>query len=465
MDRHSLPVVIIGAGPVGLAAAAHTLASGRTPLVLEAGDTVGAGVMRWAHVRMFSPWKFNIDPAAAAILQRHGWSRPADTEYPTGRDMIERYLRPLADTSELAPCIRLATRVLTVSRYRHDRMKDGIRQNAPFVVRVAGPAGEEDILAGAVIDASGTIESPGPLGASGVPAIGERALSDRIFYGMPDVLGSDRGRYAGRRVLVVGSGHSACNVLLDLVRLSNEVPETRVHWAVRRPTLQQILGGGKKDQLEERGKLGLQVRHLIDEGRLHLVTGFHLDRLTATPGGIVARGGEQSLPPVDEIVAATGFRPDWRILAELRLDLDPTVESPKALAPLIDPNVHSCGTVPPHGAEELKHPDADVFVVGMKSYGRAPTFLMLTGYEQVRSVVRALAGDWEAARRVELVLPETGVCSIDPAPQAASTCCSTAGSEQAARDAVPVAIGRPTSSPGAPHRPVADAVPASQSCC
>ncbi len=133
--------------------------------------------------------------------------------------------------------------------------------------------------------------------------------------------------------------------------------------------------------------------------------------------------GDRSLAPVDEIIAATGFRPDWSILSEVRLDLDPAVESPRALAPLIDPNVHSCGTVPPHGAEELKHPDANLFVVGMKSYGRAPTFLLLTGYEQARSVVSAIAGDWEAARRVELVLPETGVCSTGRLAEAAGSCC------------------------------------------
>ena len=102
------------------------------------------------------------------------------------------------------------------------------------------------------------------------------------------------------------------------------------------------------------------------------------------------------------------------MLSELRLDLDPIVESPRALAPLIDPNVHSCGTVPPHGAEELRQPEPGFYIVGMKSYGRAPTFLMLTGYEQVRSVVAELTGDLVAARRVELTLPATGVCSTTP---------------------------------------------------
>ena len=115
-----------------------------------------------------------------------------------------------------------------------------------------------------------------------------------------------------------------------------------------------------------------------------------------------------------KVIGATGFRPDLDIARELRLGLDPSTEAPTALAPLIDPNVHSCGTVPPHGAEELKHPEPDFFTVGMKSYGRAPTFLTLTGYEQVRSVAAALVGDWEAARNVELVLPETGVCSSNP---------------------------------------------------
>jgi hypothetical protein len=169
---------------------------------------------------------------------------------------------------------------------------------------------------------------------------------------------------------------------------------------------------------------------------VELVTGFRIGRVASTGEGLVVSDGTRALAPVDEIIAATGFRPDWSILSEVRLDLDPAVESPRALAPLIDPNVHSCGTVPPHGAEELKQPDANLFVIGMKSYGRAPTFLLLTGYEQARSVVSALAGDWEAARRVELVLPETGVCSTDRVDGAASSCCGTAAPEP-----VPVAIG------------------------
>ncbi len=453
MSHQSLPVAIVGAGPAGLAAASHVLARNLTPRVFEAGPAAGAGIRRWGHVRMFSPWKFNVDHAAVAILERHGWVMPQGDTYPTGHELVDHYLEPLAATIDLAPYITFNARVVAVARHDHDLMTDGGRDTAPYLVRVTGPDGEQDVLAQAVIDASGTIETPGALGASGLPAIGERAATDRIFYGIPDVLGTHRTRYEGRRVLVVGSGHSALNALLDLAHLASGDTKTHIVWAIRRPALGQLLGGARNDQLEERGKLGSRVRALLDQGRLELVTGFHLDRVTQTPEGIVASAGTRRLKAVAQIIAATGFRPDWSILSEVRLDLDAAVQSPKALAPLIDPNLHSCGTVRPHGAEELKHPDANLFAIGMKSYGRAPTFLMLTGYEQARSVVSAIAGDWQAARRVELVLPETGVCSLDASPEAATTsCCGPAEIT-----AVPVTLGV--------RGLVQPAAPSGSSCC
>jgi hypothetical protein len=178
-----------------------------------------------------------------------------------------------------------------------------------------------------------------------------------------------------------------------------------------------------------------------------------------TPDGIVATDGRRELPAVDEIVAATGFRPDLAITSELRLELDTIVESPVRLAPLVDPNKHSCGKVYPHGAEELRHPEPDFYTVGMKSYGRAPTFLLLTGYEQVRSIVAAIAGDWEAARRVELVLPETGVCSTDPGDDVA--CCGTATVEEAPAASCAASSCGPQSALAEPR----DVGVPAQSCC
>jgi thioredoxin reductase len=407
-----LPVAVIGAGPAGLAAAAHLVARGQIPLVLEAGASAGASILEWGHVRIFSPWRYNVDGTSVALLEAGGWKRPADADHPTGRELVERYLAPLAALPAIQPHLRVRTRVLGVSRRGFDRTKTAVREDAPFVLRVETDGVESDVFARAVIDASGTYDSPNPIGGNGLPAVGEAGVADRTVYGIPDVLGRHRHRYAGRRVLVAGSGHSAFNVLLDLGKLAEQEPTTRVVWVVRRASIDGLFGGGAEDQLEERGRLGQSMRALAKSGVLTIVPGFAIDRVDRSEEGIVVSAEGRRLPPVDEIVAVTGFRPDVGILRELRLALDPIVESPTELAPLIDPNVHRCGTVPPHGALELRQPEKDFYIVGMKSYGRAPTFLMLTGYEQVRSVVAALSGDWDAAREVRLALPETGVCGV-----------------------------------------------------
>ncbi|MBM4186791.1 MAG: lysine N(6)-hydroxylase/L-ornithine N(5)-oxygenase family protein [Gemmatimonadetes bacterium] len=418
----SLPVAIIGAGPVGLAAAAHLHARGESFVILEQGDSAGAAVKAWSQVGMFSPWKFVIDRASEALLRETGWRRPPDESFPTGGDLAERYLIPLAAHPAIAPSLRLGCRVIHITKQGFDRMTTPGRTLAPFAIRAITADGETEILARAVIDASGTWSQPNPAGASGVPAVGESAAADRIASGIPDLSGRDRARYAGRRVAVVGSGHSAFNVLLDLVRLAEQDPATSITWIVRKRDVRQLFGGGEKDQLAERGKLGLRVQALLDRGRVRIATGFGIDRIGRRSDGIHLHAAERTVGPVDEVIVTTGFRPNLAMLSELRLNLDPITEAPVALAPLIDPNVHSCGTVPPHGAKELRHDEDGFFVVGMKAYGRAPTFLLLTGYEQARSVVAWLAGDRIGAERVELVLPETGVCSSD----AGDACCGPA---------------------------------------
>ena len=422
-----LPVAVIGAGPVGLSAAAHLIDRGIRTLVFEAGSAVGASIREWGHVRVFSPWEFNIDPAAARMLEQAGWTAPERDGYPTGDELVERYLEPLAAMPHIASTLQLRARVTGVARNGIDKLEDAGRDEAPFELVVEQRGVERRVLARAVIDASGTWTRPNPLGSGGLPAAGERALSHRIAYGIPDVLGRDRERYAARRVLVVGSGHSAFNAILDLVALRESEPATEIVWAIRGGAPGRKYGGGHDDQLPARGALGDTVRRLVEEGSVELITGFHARSVAAFDGGLVLADGERELV-AHEVIAATGFRPHLELLRELRLDLDDRVEAARALAPLIDPNLHSCGSVPPHGVDELSHPDEGVYLVGMKSYGRAPTFLLRTGYEQVRSVAAALAGDWEAARRVELVLPETGVCNGPAAAQAgqgatASACC------------------------------------------
>lgn len=404
------PVVVIGAGPVGLAAAAHLTRRNLPFVVLEAGAQIAASVRAWGHVRLFSPWRYVMDDAARALLAETCWQEPDGVLYPTGAELVDQYLVPLAAHPALAPQIRTGHRVVAVARQNHDKMQDAGRADAPFLVRYIHDGHEDQLLARAVIDASGTWAMPNPLGANGLVALGEHAAADRIAYGIPDMRGAERARYAGRRVLVVGSGHSAFNALLDLAQL----PDTPITWAVRRTGTRQLFGGGTADGLAERGKLGTRAQQLVASGAIRLETGFRTTRVVTRNDAMLVNSDDgRSLGPFDEIIGCTGFRPDLAALRELRLELDPSVEAPGALAPLIDPNLHSCGSVPPHGVDELSHPETNFYIVGMKSYGRAPTFLLLTGYEQVRSVVAALAGDWAAARDVHLVLPETGVCVSD----------------------------------------------------
>lgn len=434
--KESLPVAVIGAGPVGLAAAARLVERGITPVVFERGAAAGSAVAAWGHVRVFSPWSYNIDAAARALLASTGWAEPDPDGLPTGAEIVRHYLAPLAAHPAIAPHLRLNATVTGIVRAGLDRMTTSGRDGAPFNVRWQDAGGgEHSTLARAVIDASGTWARPNPMGVDGLPVPGEAAAAGRIAYAMPDVLGAERAAYAGRCVLVVGSGHSAMNVVLDLLRLQDAVPATRVLWALRRNRLDKLVGGGAADQLRERGALGLAARRAIDEGRLEVLAPFAAERLQPAGYGVAVDGvvdGAAVRLEVDRIVVATGFRPALEVLSELRVALDPVMQAPPALAPLIDPNVHSCGTVPPHGAAELAHPEAGFYIVGMKSYGRAPTFLMATGYEQVRSVVAEIAGDHAAAREVRLVLPETGVCSATPATGEAAACCGTPAPAKAA---------------------------------
>ncbi len=413
-------VAVIGAGPVGLAAAAHLLEQGLEPMIFEADEAPGATFRDVAQVRLFSPWRYNVDDAAKRLLESVGWEHPDPDALPTAADLLERYLEPLAAHPALAERLHLASRVTRIARQGVDKVRTRGREAQPFVLRVRNRDDqEEEHLAAAVLDATGTWAHPNPLGANGLPAIGENEFAQWIGYGMPDVLGRERAHYEGLRVLVVGAGHSAAGSLLALTELAEKHPGTQVHWAVRGGTPHRLLGQTGEDSLPARGALGERVKALVRSGQLTLHTGFPIQELRAGDDGmtvIPAPTTEHApLYGIDRIIAATGARPDTTLTRELRVELDPALESVKALAPMVDPNEHSCGTVAPHGHRELAQPEPGFYVVGAKSYGRAPTFLMATGYEQVRSIAAALAGDFSTADKVELKLPATGVCGVPSA--------------------------------------------------
>lgn len=433
MSSH--PVVVIGAGPTGLAAAAHLRERDLPVVVLEAGSSAGAAVREWGHVRLFSPWSELVDPAAEKLLAATGWTAPNPARYPTGADWADHYLQPLADV--MGDVVRYDHQVTAVTRAGRDRLVSSGRDESAFTVHVRTAGRHETLTARAVIDASGTWKRPNPLGSDGVPAIGELEADERITHRIPD-LADPRSvdRYAGKHVVVAGTGASAKGALIGLVRLAEAHPGTRITWLVRRPSVGASFAGGGQDELPARGELGERAREAVEAGPVRTLTGFRTARVETTGSTLrLASHDGQVVDGVDEVIVLTGFRPDLSFLSELRLDLDPVLESPRTLAPLIDPNEHSCGTVYPHGAAELAQPEVGYYPVGMKSYGRATSFLALTGFEQTRSVAAAIAGDHESAARVELTLPETGVCGgagqfeDDQATDGGGCCGAPAGPE------------------------------------
>lgn len=419
----NLPVIVIGGGPVGLAAAAHLAKAGQRFMVLEAGPAIGHNVSQWGHVRLFSPWRFNIDKAAQELLEKSGWMAPDADRLPTGNELVGSYLLPLAGVPELEPFIRTDAKVVGVGKKGHDKMKNGERSSMPFIVLVEGKDGlVERIEAKAVIDTSGTWNQPNPANASGIWTQQEKALQDKILYNIADLQAFSEESFSGKHIAVAGGGHSAINTILEL----SELEGVKISWILRKERVEEAYGGEEKDALEARGQLGARIHELVDSGKVDVYTPFRIEQIQRSGEGISVEGewkGERFvIPAIDRLFVNAGSRPDFSMLSEMRLDIDPVTESTAALAPLIDPNLHSCGTVRPHGERELRQPEKNFYIAGMKSYGRAPTFLMATGYEQVRSIVAYLSGDLEASQKVELELPETGVCSISRSPVAGACC-------------------------------------------
>lgn len=422
-----LPVAIIGAGPIGLAAAANLVERGIDFVIYESGDSIASSMDSWRHIRLFSPWEHLIDPAAKRLLEATGWQEPPAGVAPYAAAIVDDYLTPLAALEPIAARIRLGVRVDSVSREGMDRTRSAGRATTPFIFRIREGAEVSEVSSRAVIDASGTYENPNSLGSNGLVPLGYADVADHVSHALPDVLDGERARFAGKHTVVVGAGHSAANTLIDLAKLAREEAGTTVTWVIRNSSAVRV-SSSDDDGLPGRASLGQRVDRLVASGAIDRVERLEIVRLAASAGGVDVvgnRAGAIETIHADVVVNATGFRPNLDMLREIRLELDDIVEAPRRLAPLIDPNLHSCGTVAPHGFAELQQPEPNFFIAGMKSYGRAPTFLLATGYEQVRSIAAWLDNDMAAASAVELVLPATGVCSTDEA--SASSCCSYRG--------------------------------------
>ncbi|HSJ37280.1 MAG TPA: NAD(P)-binding domain-containing protein, partial [Planococcus sp. (in: firmicutes)] len=400
----------------GMAAAAQLALKGQDFVLFEAGAELGANFLDYGHVRLFSTWRYNVDAAAKILLETHGVRLPDEEVLPLGAEIVTEYLQPLGKLPEIEPHVHLNSKVVHIARSGLDKMKDQAREAQPFLITVENDGVYQEFEAGAVIDATGTWQNPNPLISGGMPK-----KDASVHSRLPDILKKDREAFSGKKIAVAGSGHSAFNSILDLLELQKSAPETEITWIVRGKVQPSLFGGGSSDQLAARGELGARMKDIIAQGGVNIIPECFIRKTNRNQDGqilltAIQKDAEKTIGPFDEVIANTGSRPDFSFLGEIRYASDASLESVPALASLIDPNIHSCGTVRPHGEKELRQPEKNFYIVGAKSYGRAPTFLLATGYEQVRSVVAYLTGDLEASSKVELSLPETGVCSSRTVP-------------------------------------------------
>lgn len=367
--KSNLPIIIIGAGPIGIAAAANLHQRGLPFLLLERGSTAGSAMLEWGHVSLFTTWRNVIDLATVTLLERTGWVMPDPDTLPTGKDIVTQYLIPAAATQALRSSIAYESTVVGVSKLAHSKTSTKDREQAPFSVHYQTSDGEHHVVyARAVIDSSGTWYNPNPAGLDGLPVPGEQENRDKIAYGIPDALNQDKSDYDGQRTLVLGDGHSAMNIILELMVLRNSNPDTQIIWGMRSNNIEKLTGVGINSRLPARAKLGHDASNAIKTGDIELLVPLQVSRICKKETGLelqIIIDGQEKIIEVDRIVVSTGFRPDLDIVREIRLDIDEVVEAPTLLAPIIDPNIHFCGSVKPHGADVLQHHDKGFYLVGI----------------------------------------------------------------------------------------------------
>lgn len=393
-------LAVVGAGPIGLEAALAGLDQGLDVHVFEQGEA-GSHPIAWGHVRMFTPWRMNIGGIAARHLAAAGWTAPAADAFPTGAELAEQLLAPIAALPALAG--RLHTHAQVVSIGRRGALKGDAageaRGEAPFRLLVRDAGGRENFLhAHAVIDASGVYAQPNLAGTGGIPARSELYLRPQLAYHPEDVLGLSRATYAGKRTLVLGGGASAATTIAALARLATEAEGTTAVWVTRKPAAALFARTGA-DPLPERAALAERARALASgaEGAVTHVGGAEVEGLEFNSAThryrVTLLVGEQPrVEEVDRVIVNTGFGPDASLYRELQVDESATTRGPAALARAIAASgARDCLTVPAFDIETLATPEPGFFILGHKSYGRNSDFLLQTGYRQVADVVAHLA--------------------------------------------------------------------------
>lgn len=401
-------IAVLGAGPIGLEAALYARFLGYEVDVFERGSSIADSIRNWGHIRLFSPFGMNASPLgiAAVAAQEPTWQRPADDDFLTGQEFIHRYLMFLAQTDLVADSIHANTNVVGVGRegfLKGDRTPH--REAAPFRLLTRSGDGSERLwTADAVLDATGTYGNHNWLGPGGIPAVGETAAAGQIEYALPDILGRDRERYAGRHVLIVGAGYSAATSVVALAELARQESGVRVTWLVRRAA-EDGDGDGPipvipGDRLEARRLLAETANGLARDGRgaVSHVAGAVIEEVCFDSQSATFRlalsGVDQTELVVDRVIANVGYRPDVDLYRELHVHTCYATEGPmKLAAALLDQPGGDCLDQVSCGPASLAGPEPNFFVLGAKSYGRGSKFLLSVGLAQIREVFTILSGN------------------------------------------------------------------------
>ncbi len=425
-------IAVLGAGPTGLEAAIYARFLGYDVDVYERGQ-ICENITRWGHVRLFSPFRMNRSALGLSAIraQAHDWAPPDDGAMLTGRETLEQYFLPLAQTDLLGENVHEQTEVISVGRagsLKGDQVGDDSRSETSFRILTRGADGEERVSsADVVIDATGTYGNHRWAGQGGVAAVGEHAAQADIEYALPDILGEERSHYEGKHTLLIGSGYSAATSVVALTELGSQVPGTRVTWITREAAGGAPIGRIEDDRLAERDRLA-QAANRVAAGGDPTVTHWAgttvdgIDRIVGGKDGVRFRvrlvGEHESSLEVDRIIANVGYRPDGRIYEELQVHQCFATEGPmKLAAALAEQTSADCLDQTSAGAAALITPEPDFYILGAKSYGRSSRFLMALGLEQIRDLF-TIIGDREDLDLYESITQQAlmGSASITEKP-------------------------------------------------
>jgi thioredoxin reductase len=378
-------VLVIGAGPMGIAAAIGAADRGHDVTLLERGE-IGASLRTWGPTRFFSPLHMNVSPRMRELL---GSDLPDGDALLTGPEYADRVLAPLVAREPLQGRVRLGRNVVAIGRRgltRTDYAGHPLRAERPFRVLCED---DETFEAEVVLDASGGLTVPRPMGAGGLPARGESRLARRPIRTL-GALAAIRDELRGRTILILGDGHSAANAITFLEELAGTEASTRVVWAVRsgnRRPCEEV----PNDPLPERAGVVARANALAEAPPpfLRVERRAMIESVAQNNGHAVVALSGNRIVEADYVAAFTGYRPDASFLGELALEISPVTEGGARLYRAVS-NITDCLMVPTVQREDLQTGEPGFFFVGSRAYGRSNGFLLQTGLAQLEVILESL---------------------------------------------------------------------------